>query len=75
VASPGPVTSFDLRRPDADATAPAAPALMSDLRAEPLDQGRGRRAGGIALIVVLLLLLALGAGIGVLMFRVTGLSP
>ncbi len=74
--SPEPMTMSDLRRPDADdLPTPSAPVMMPDLRIDVPEPPRARRVGGIALIVVLLLLLALGAGLGVLMFRLSGLSP
>jgi serine/threonine protein phosphatase PrpC len=81
-ASPEPMTRSDLPRP-ADLQHPgtddlptsAAPATPPDLRIDVPEPPRARRVGGIALIVVLLLLLALGAALGMLMFRLTGLSP
>ena len=72
-----PTMSFDFPRLEDDAPTPAAPVAAPDVRAErsePAPSRRGGRSGGVALVVVLLLLLALGAGIGVLMFRLTGLS-
>jgi len=72
-----PTMSFDFPRLEDDAPTPSAPVVIPDLsaeRPEPAPRRRSGRNGGVALIVVLLLLLALGAGIGVLMFRLTGLS-
>lgn len=54
--------------------APVEPRSMAPRRAE-LSERRPSRASGIGLIVVLLLLLVLGAGIGVLLFRLSGLTP
>jgi hypothetical protein len=53
---------------------PSAQGIAPDLRLDVPEPPHARRLGGIALLVVLLLLLALGAGIGLLLFRLSGLA-
>jgi hypothetical protein len=68
------MTRSDLRRLDDAMLTPSAPGIAPDPRLDVPEPPHARRLGGIALLVVLLLLLALGAGIGLLLFRLSGLA-